>query len=112
MRPLGQINQALRAAWHRAAQTDGRPVPAYTSRDVVQWLVPQGVGQGAARNTVKNLARAGQLRPVGTVRAPGSCKPLVLYLPAWAEAGEPQAGQRAAPDPAAELAAVTRSWRG
>lgn len=101
MRPPGEISMAVREAWQRAAQGAGRMVPA-TSRDVAGWLVPRGVGRKAVATTVKNLARAGHLKPVGTQRVAGVCKPLTLYAPAWGDA--PQA------DPAADLAATMRAW--
>jgi hypothetical protein len=101
MRPPGEISKAVRDAWQRATQAASAPVAA-TSRDVVTWLVPRGVGRRAVLNTVKNLARAGHLKPVGTQRVPGVCKPLTLYCPAW--------GDAPAADPAADLAATMRAW--
>lgn len=101
MRPPGEISQAVREAWRRAAEGAAQPVVA-TSRDVASWLVPRGVGRKAVANTIKNLARAGHLKPAGTTRVPGVCKPLTLYAPAWGDA------QRA--DPAADLAATIRAW--
>lgn len=103
MRPAGEISQAVRDAWQRAAQGNAGPLRA-TSRDVVGWLVPRGVGRAAVLHTVKNLARAGHLKPVGTCRVADSCRPLTLYAPAW--------GDAPLPEPSADLAAVTRSWRG
>jgi len=105
MRPPGEISQAVRDAWKRAAirAVDGGTDPLHaTSRDVASWLVPRGVGRTAVVNTVKNLARAGHLRPVGTTRVAGCCRPLTVYAPAWGDA--PPA------DPAADLAASIRAW--
>lgn len=104
MRPAGEISRKLRSAWEAAVQRAGAPVRA-TSRDVVGWLTPQGVGAGAARNTVKNMARAGHLRPVGAVRVPDSCRPLVAYEPNWPGTGR----QAEAP---ADLSLITRAWIG
>lgn len=104
MRPAGEISRAVRSAWDDAINRATAPVRA-TSRDVVGWLVPKGVGRTAALNTVKNMARAGHLRPVGTVRVPDSARPLVAYEPAWH--GTPRAA-----DACADLALITRTWAG
>lgn len=106
MRPAGEISRAVRSAWDDAITRATQPVPA-TSRDVATWLVPTGVGRAAVRHTVDNMARAGHLQRVGTVRVPGSCRPLVAYLPAWGPAAEPRQAA-----PGAALACITRAWVG
>lgn len=106
MRPAGEISRAVRSAWDEAVKRATRPVQA-TSHDVVGWLVPQGVGRKAVMNTLDNMARAGHLRPMGTVRVAGSSRPLVVYLPAWQAPAEPPQF-----DANAALAGITRAWVG
>jgi hypothetical protein len=42
------------------------------------------------QQTLKDMARAGELRRVGTVRVPGACRPATVYAPARREVDELQ----------------------
>lgn len=61
-----------------------------------------GVGFGAAKHTVRNMASAGELVVLGVVEAPGSRRPLMRYAAAHLAAD--------APGPGAALDAVLRGW--
>jgi hypothetical protein len=83
MRPAGIIRRAaLQTAWDLALARSTSPMPGATSRDIVASLVPLGYGREAVRNTVKNLTRAGTLRPVGSLRVADSNRQLVVLAPA------------------------------
>lgn len=98
MRPRGEIRQALgSAAQALAAEAGGG-----TWRDLGRAAC---VGWTAARETVKNMASAGELVPVGTVRVKGARRPMVRYAPAGA-----QAGSWVSPDAAGALDAALRGW--
>ena len=73
MRPCGHIRQALRdAAWAGAGDH------GVTWRDLAQRAC---VGFTAARHTVENMARAGELQATGSVQVHGVCRPMTLYEP-------------------------------
>lgn len=108
MRPLGEISRAaLRSAWDVAVERAKQPVPGATVRDLEARLVPAGIGRTALRNTVKNLARLGHLRPVGQVRVVGSSRSMVAYAPALCAPDV-----RTHHDAGAALASITRAWVG
>lgn len=92
MRPRGEPRQAL---WRVAEQLGG------DARVTWKCLAVQaGVGFAVARQTVRNMAAAGQFNPVGTARMAGVCRPMTLYSPAVPE--------RAATGGGADL---TRVWQ-
>ena len=101
-RPRGFIRQTL----HEAAWSLAREQQAFHWRELMhhaglaERLSPRE--QETVRQVVKNMQAAGELRPVGTVRAEHACRPMVLLQPA----GRPvdAAGQ------GAELAAAVRCW--
>lgn len=75
MRPRGEIREALSAA---ARDLAGRHGP-------VHWRAIAAhakVGWDAARSTIKDMVRAGELDRAGTARAEWSRRPVTLYLPA------------------------------
>lgn len=71
MRPRGEIRAALASA---VQQTGGSGI---TWREAA---VHAGVGFDAARMTFENMARAGELVPVGAERAAGRGRALVRYV--------------------------------
>lgn len=85
MRPRGEIRDVLASAARTLLQQHGQPV---TWRDLA---VQAQVGFTAARDTVRNMARAGDLRLVGTVRRPGACRPMASYVPVTAGDCHPDA---------------------
>lgn len=91
MRPRGEIRSAMAAV---AAELGSSGA---TWRDMA---TRAGVGFDLARRTAENMRAVGELAAVGTVRAPGVCRPMVLYAPPLQVAAE--AG--------AELDAVIRCW--
>lgn len=96
MRPRGEIRLALGdAAWQVARER----AEGGTWRELAQRAC---VGFDAAKQTVKDMARAGELVITGTARVPGVARLVNRYAPA-----EALAQQRTAP---AELATVMRSW--
>ena len=104
-RPLGSIRQALSAAaWdlHRQQQ-------AFTWRDLGQ-AVDIGRSLSAreqvavVKTTVRNMAAAGELRPVGHVQTEYANRPMVLYEPAVSGL------VNAAGQAAAELVQAMRGW--
>lgn len=101
MRPAGEIRLAVKAkAWELAVARAGGGV---TFLDVMSELGPQGYGVGAVRVTLRNMARARELVPVGRVRAAHSCRPLVAYAPAQlVDRGH---------DGAAALTTAMRAWQ-
>lgn len=87
MRPSGEIRQVMIQAAQVLAEKQG----GATWRDMAQWALDQRVCVGivAVRRTVENMARAGVLAPVDTVRRPHSRRPMVRYAPRaenWATA--------------------------
>ena len=100
MRPRGDIRMALGAA----AAEFGRA--GATWRDMA---VRTCVGFDVARQTARDMARAGELLVVGEHRASGVNRPMVRYaLAPGFEAAD--AGAVAGAASAAELAAVVRCW--
>lgn len=105
-RPRGTIRQALSAAaWslHREQQ-------AFHWRDL---LGAADIGRSLStreqvslvKQTVRDMTRAGELKPVGTVRTEHACRPMVLYEPcAAADAFG------AAASAGAELVQAMRCW--
>lgn len=76
MRPRGQIRQALGDAAPRLAQQHPAGI---TWRQLAEAAC---VGYQAARRTVCEMRRAGELEPTGdVVRLPHSRRPLALYVP-------------------------------
>lgn len=109
-RPAGEIRRAvLKTAWELALERATQPAAGVTQHDVMLRLVPKGVARRSVKWTWENLARAGQLRPVGkAVQVPGSARPMQPYLPVLEAADR---GPRASlADAAAELGAVLRAW--
>lgn len=106
MRPPGQIRlMTMEAMTQLARERRDQERRGATWRDALQRLVPQGVSRDAVRNTVKNLARAGQLKPVGTVTVPDAPRPLVAYEPVHSQADAAARCGGALP-----LMRVTRGW--
>jgi len=100
MRPRGEIRRALgQAAWEAAVDHAVRGARAPTFRDLARRAC---VGFGAARQTVKDMARAGELQRVGQARVEGSRRPMTTYLPA----SPPEPAARQAPD----LGSLLRTW--
>ncbi len=75
MRPRGEVRQAVAAAAWSLAEVRG----AFTFRDVA---AHSQVGYEKTRETLKDMARAGELLVVGETRAAGVSRPLNLYRPA------------------------------
>jgi len=94
MRPPGEIRQALGAAAQGLANERG----GATWRDLAELA---GVGYQAARRTVENMHRSGELQSVGSEKRPHSRKWMTLYAPAAS----------ACPAPCAALASVMRAWQ-
>jgi hypothetical protein len=81
-RPAGEIRQALRRAFldlASARMAEGAQVVRITWREAA---AVAAVGWDAAKRTADNMARAGELVPVGLVRTPGVSRAMVGYLPA------------------------------
>lgn len=98
MRPPGDIRQALASTAAAIVPTQG---PA-SWRDLA---VASGVGYTAARQTVENMARAGDLAVLGTQRRPHSRRPVNVYAPA-----DRTTRPAAAADSSAALAGVMQVW--
>lgn len=97
MRPRGEI----RAALSRAAVTLANEVDAgFTYLDLA---IRGQVGFDAARQTTKDMVKAGELSPVGTRHVSGRKRPLRTYVPAPSPA-------RRHPDPSHLLAGAMRNW--
>lgn len=64
--------------------------------------VQRGIAPGVARSTIKNMVKAGELRPVGSSKPAGSVRWMVMYAPA-----ERHAAVAAA---ATGLEAAMRGW--
>jgi hypothetical protein len=83
-RPAGEIRQALRRAFldlamARMAEQGAAKAARVTWREAA---AVAAVGWDAAKRTADNMARAGELVPVGLVRTPGVSRAMVGYLPA------------------------------
>lgn len=98
MRPPGEI----RAALSEAARVLKAEANGATWRDMA---LRANVGFLAARRTVENMARSGELVPVGSAKVAHSKRWMVLYEPAAVPAAVPARG------PAPGLDAVVRGWR-
>lgn len=81
MRPRGEIRQAIGGAAKALADEQG----SATWRELAQRAC---VGFDAARRTVENMARGGELEVAGSVRVEGSRRPMARYAPRtnWATA--------------------------
>lgn len=89
MRPPGEIHRAVLAtAGAVAAERAQHAVPAATWRDVAERLEVQGFGRRAVMETWHNLRKRGQLRTVGPIRLPHSCRPMQACVPVPAEPTE------------------------
>ena len=93
MRPPGEIRCALLNAAQVLYAERGE---AITWRDLASHAK---VGFFAARQAVKDMARAGELVRVGTRAVPGSRRPMTTYAPIPREASGPPA-----------LEALMRTW--
>lgn len=88
MRPAGEIRHALaNAAELLVLERIAQPIVTVTGAKVAggHWReIAQRacVGWDIARDTIKNMARAGHLRPLGFVRVSWSKRPLAVYAPA------------------------------
>jgi hypothetical protein len=94
MRPRGEVRQAIGRA---VEQFDASR--AFTWRDVAHSAC---VGLEAARHTVQNMARCGELLVVGETPVPGVRRPMVCYVPV--SPAEPAA------QPGAALEQAIRGW--
>lgn len=74
MRPRGEIRQVLGEAAQALAEERG----GATWRELAQRAC---VGYQAARRTVQNMARAGELEACGTERVAHARRPMVRYAP-------------------------------
>lgn len=89
MRPRGEIRSVLAGALAEL------PADGFTWRHAA---VHTGVGFAAARVTLENMARAGEVARAGTMPAPGVGRPMVRYRPLQPEGGR------------ARLEQALRSW--
>lgn len=81
-RPAGDIRLALRRAFldvARARMAENPATACVTWRDAA---VAASVGWDAAKRTVENMARSGELVRVNPVRTPGVSRAMVGYMPA------------------------------
>lgn len=114
MRPRGEIREALASAFHELSPTPdvcafrGAVAHQGVLDDVcagVTWrdaAVHAQVGFDAARQTVRDMHRAGELVTVGTARRAHANRPMVLYAPA------PGASEHAAAS--VELSNAINGW--
>jgi hypothetical protein len=98
-RPAGEIRQALASAAERLAQE----VDGVTWRDLA---AAAQVGCLAARRTVENMARAGDLEVIGSTKRAHSRRWMKLYAPA------PKRESNFATSSTSALDGVVRGWRG
>jgi hypothetical protein len=93
VRPRKEIRTALTNALARL------PADGFTWRDAAQ---ASGVGFKESRQTLKDMARAGEVERAGTASVSWACRPMTLFrVPAERQ----QAG-----DGADELAQAMRGW--
>jgi hypothetical protein len=78
MRPRGEVRDVLASAAGELVQMAGRGV---TWRELAQHTQ---VGWECAKRTADNMAAAGELAVVGTVRVDGCNRPMRAYAPATA----------------------------
>jgi hypothetical protein len=114
VRPRGEIREALAGAFRDLGLTaDGSGLQgALAHQDVVAGLcggatwrevaAKAQVGFDAARQTVRDMHRAGELVSVGTVRVPHARRPMVLYAPSKGAASFTEAS--------VELSNAINSW--
>lgn len=95
-RPRGEIRQALGAAL--AQRSEPGAAGGSTWRELATHA---GVAFDAAKQTVRDMVRSGELAVVGEVRVPGARRPMQCYLPAQPEP-DIEAG--------ADLAQAIRCW--
>lgn len=74
MRPRGEIRVALSAAALALA-----PIAEAQGVTYLELAATARVGQDAARMTVKDMVKAGELVPIGDRRVPGKKRPLRTY---------------------------------
>lgn len=84
-RPRGEIRQVLVQAVETLADQHG----SCTWREAAAFAQ---VGFAVAKQTFKDMARAGELEPIGQKPVQGSCRPMKLYAPrrrrgGWVTAG-------------------------
>lgn len=96
MRPRADIRLALATAAQELPTQLGRGA---TWRDMAKHA---RVGFAAAKATVHNMARAGELQPAGTVTSPSSRRPMTAFVPA-------QQVERACP--VSSLDTLLRGWQ-
>lgn len=81
MRPRGEIRQALATAAADIVAERRERQERVIGATYLDMAVRACVGFAAARDTVKNMARSGELAPAGEVRVQGSRRPLTAYAP-------------------------------
>jgi len=101
MRPQGEIRQVLAKAADELAEQRGN----FSWRDVAEHAQ---VGYTAARRTVENMAKAGELVPVGSEKRAHSRRWVTLYERRQATAPTNFATATTGGD---SLAGVMRGWR-
>lgn len=81
MRPRGEVRDAIAQATLSLHEQGATP----TWRDLVQHVPGLSSASPAdvrlVRKTVENMALAGELERVGTVRVQGVCRPMTRYRP-------------------------------
>lgn len=95
MRPQGEIRRALADAAEQLAEEKG----GATWRDLAETAQ---VGYAKARMTVKDMARAGDLEPIGAEKRAHSRRWMTLYAPRQGGFATATTGQA--------LDAITRAW--
>jgi hypothetical protein len=88
MRPAGEVRQALLTAATRLATPEKAP----TLREIAECAC---VGYDAARRTIDNMTRSGQLRVAGERRVEYRNRPVAEYRPGGWSAGADGAGSMA-----------------
>lgn len=86
MRPKGSVGEIRLAI--RAAVRDHGPM---AQAEIVKRAQAACIGRDAARFTVKNMVRAGELTSVGTVRRNDCPRPVSVYALTQPGDGSPQA---------------------
>jgi hypothetical protein len=85
MRPRGEIREALSTA----AKTLAANAAGFT---YLELAMASQVGFSAARQTTKDMVKAGELEPVGSRQVPGIKRPLRTYRPGQQESRAPRDG--------------------
>src|SRR4051812_24938676 len=78
MRPVGEINTAILVAAARLVREEAGQRRGATLQELAHSAC---VGLEAARNTVKNMRRAGKLEPVAERKVDYRNRPVVEYAP-------------------------------